>query len=107
MKKLLYLFSITIALTAFTSISANAQAWSSENNQDQNDQGNQDDHGNHGNQGDQDDHGHGHGRDDDGGTSSTQLPINGGVELLMAAGVIIGVVAVQRYKAVKPATTQE
>jgi len=107
MKKLIYLPSIIFALTVFTAVSANAQSWSSQNDQgqNQNDQDNQDGHSNQGNHGDQDDHNHGH--DDGGDSSSTQLPINGGVEFLMVAGLIIGIIAVKRYKTAKTVTIQE
>jgi len=106
MKKLVYLFSITIALSIFTSASASAQTLApsvkapgvmcdflsdlisaffggSTNNTSTTTT----------NSG-----------SNCGSTSTTQLPINGGVEFLMAAGVIIGIVTVQRYKTVKPAT---
>lgn len=40
-------------------------------------------------------------------TPSTQLPINGGVVFLMAAGVIIGITTVQRRKATKTVVVQK
>ncbi|MGN6178744.1 MAG: hypothetical protein ACTHNW_06165 [Mucilaginibacter sp.] len=78
MKKLIYLLSITIALTVITS--ANAKA---------------------------DDRSHDDHEGDSCGTPSTQLPINGGVEFLMVAGVVIGIVTVQKYKTVKTTAVQE
>jgi hypothetical protein len=108
MKKLIYLFSITIALTLFTSVSANAQTLAPSATKapgvmcdflsdllsmffgsSTNTTSTTTTTTNSGSTC---------------GSTSTQLPINGGVEFLMIAGVIIGVVTVQRYKTVKPAT---
>jgi len=80
MKKLIYLFSITIALTVFTSVKAKADDGSYSDD---------------------------HEGSTCGSTSTTQLPINGGVEFLMVAGVVIGIVTVQKYKTAKTATVQE
>lgn len=114
MKKLIYLFSIAIALTAFTATSASAQTDNGVGNDGinngksdhdgqgtDNGQGNDGQNNGNGNQGN-------NGQGNDGSSSTTAaLPINGGVAFLMIAGVTIGIVSVKKYRAVKPATTQE
>lgn len=111
MKKLIHLLSIAIALTVFIASSASAQTDNGLGNNGQNNgQSNQDGQGTDngvGNDGQNNGHGnHGHGQDD-GSDTSTQLPINGGIVFLMIAGITIGVVAVKKNTAVKPATIQE
>ncbi|MGN6178745.1 MAG: hypothetical protein ACTHNW_06170 [Mucilaginibacter sp.] len=106
MKKLIYLFSIAIALTIFTSTSASAQTLTPSvkapgvmcdflsdllaalfgNNSNNTTTTTTTSGGSNCNN-----------------TPSTQLPINGGVEFLMIAGVIIGIVTVQRDKTAKTA----
>jgi len=111
MKKLIYLLSITVVLTVFTSVSANAQTLTSSSNTTSVAPGVMCDflsdllNALFGNSGSTTTN-NGNITTNSGSTcntGSTQLPINGGVEFLMAAGVIIGIVTVQRYKAVKTA----
>lgn len=109
MKKLIYLLSITVALTIFSSSNASAKTLSSGATVSSAVPGVMCDllgdilgsifgnNNNHSGSG-------GSGSGGSGGNSgSTQLPINGGVEFLMIAGAIIGIATVQRHKIVKTA----
>lgn len=119
MKKLIYLFSITIALTIFTSVNASAQTLPSNTatitapgvmcdfftdwlNAIFGNSGNNNTSGNSTSGSTTS------GSTNSGSTSgSTQLPINNGVVFLMIAGAAIGVVTLQRYKVAKTAVIQK
>jgi hypothetical protein len=100
MKKLIYLFSITIALSVLTSVSAKAAttitSYSSSSDQSllsdlldllgfggNSNSGSSYSGSNHNNSGT---------------TAGTQLPINNGVVFLLIAGVTIGITTVRKYR---------
>jgi hypothetical protein len=113
MKKLIYLLSITIALTVFTSVNASAKTLAPFNNNTATVApgvmcdlvgdilgllGGGSNSGS--NSGSNCPPANGNG-------GSTALPINGSVEFLMIAGAIIGIATVQRYKIAKNTAVQE
>jgi hypothetical protein len=98
MKKLIYLFAITIALNVFTSVSAKAATSTTSSNNDQNLITEILDWLGLGGSSSSNSYSNNSSSNNNSNSASTQLPINNGIVYLLIAGVTIGIVTVKKYK---------